>query len=581
MVLAALANQPRWPVAGRHQCLPGAGAASGTGKKCERRGFRRASLDSSLGSCGCRCGVPGSCPGKSVNTAVLPGLGDSGEMGAMEQSAAELRGMVLRAWREHAGMSRARLAEAIPASAASVSMWESGTRGARNSPAADYVRVLGLGEYESMALVDMCFAAGSVTMTVPRTRWAHNFQAPPTPVWAWLRPSAVGADGVTNLTVANWWGEALQGSVTISCGPGGVLLQYPTAVTNPPLEATLSAPGWADFGRGVILAGVAAGVGATLIDARRIIASSTPLDPPLDADEQRETRRSGAFKSARRLVARLDVSWRVFAPHLGMIKPRHDTYSLDGSSFQPTTWPGTVVTREDGTVERQALLSGAQLRAVREGRGLSREEVTRQVSSVLPGHVLSTHALEMLEKTGKLPDADGVIAALDHVYQCDGRLGIDRVFDSRSAHPLPGKPYTVTFPVFYTGPVWVQATGRDGNDVGTVDLTWGPWRRRQRVRSGMLLTTRKSWPDAVPLTVTVPRGWLVSAGIGAAPTAADISHGWHPVSLRAALAMLRDGVDAIITSQQIPLAERNGQPERPASAASGGGAGRDGAVESR
>jgi hypothetical protein len=161
----------------------------------------------------------------------------------------------------------------------------------------------------------------------------------------------------------------------------------------------------------------------------------------------------------------------------------------------------------------------------------------------------------MLEKTGKLPDVDGVIAALDHVYQCDGRLGIDRVFDSRSAHPLPGKPHTVVFPAFYTGPVWVQATGHDGNDRAIVDLTWGLWRRRQRVHSGMLLTTRKAEQDAVPLAIEVPAGWRVCAGIGAAPTAADVNHGWHPVSIRAALVMLRAGVDAIIASQKIPLAK--------------------------
>ena len=336
-------------------------------------------------------------------------------------------------------------------------MWESGTRGARSSPAADYARVLGFGEYESMALEDMCFAAGSVTMTIPSTRWARNFQAPPTPAWAWLRPSAVGEDGVTSLTATNWWGEALQGSITVNCGPGGVLLQYPSTVTNPPLEVTLTVPGWVDFGRGVIPGGVAASLGAMLIDARRIIAFSRPIDPPLDLDHRREARRSGTFARARRLAARLDLSWRMFTPHLGMLKPQHDAHSLDGSSIQPTTWPGAAVARGDGTVERQALMSGAQIRAVREGRGLSREDAARQVSALNPAHLLSTYALEMLEKTGKLPNVEGVIAALDHVYQFDGRLGIDRVFDSRSAHSLPGKPHTVVFPAFYTGPVWVQA----------------------------------------------------------------------------------------------------------------------------
>jgi hypothetical protein len=123
-------------------------------------------------------------------------------------------------------MSAARLAAAIPASAASVSMWESGARGARVSPAADYIRVLRLGRYESMTLEDMCFAAASVTVTAPRTRWAQNFQAPPAPAWAWLRPADTADGRPARLTVTNWWGETQQGSITLTCMPGGLLLQY-------------------------------------------------------------------------------------------------------------------------------------------------------------------------------------------------------------------------------------------------------------------------------------------------------------------------------------------------------------------
>jgi hypothetical protein len=130
-----------------------------------------------------------------------------------------------------------------------------------------------------------------------------------------------------------------------------------------------------------------------------------------------------------------------------------------------------------------------------------------------------------------VPNVAGVVAALDHVYRCDGRLGIDQVFDSIAQQASADNQFTVRFPGYYVGPTWIHATGRNANDIGVVDLIWGPW-RRQRIRSGMLITTRKALADGPPLIVAIPPGWRVVVGIGAAPTAADINHGWHPVSIR-------------------------------------------------
>jgi IS4 transposase len=217
-------------------------------------------------------------------------------------------------------------------------------------------------------------------------------------------------------------------------------------------------------------------------------------------------------------------------------------------------WPGEVVTDSLGNVERQALVSAAQLRALREGRGLSREQVVTDVNTLDPLNPVTAHAIETMEATGKFPDVPRVVAALDHVYGCDGRLGLDRVFDSVAVQPDKGNKYAVRFPAYYVGPIWVQATGRDANDTGVVDLIWGSWRRRQRVRSAMLLTTRKARSDSVPLVVAIPRGWRVVAGTGAAPTAVDVNHGWHPVTFKAGVAMLREGVDAILASQGVPIA---------------------------
>jgi hypothetical protein len=70
----------------------------------------------------------------------------------------------------------------------------------------------------------------------------------------------------------------------------------------------------------------------------------------------------------------------------------------------------------------------------------------------------------------------------------------------------------------------------------------------------MLITTRKALADPLPLIVTIPQGWRVIAGIGAASTATDINHGWHPVSIRAAIRLLRDGIGTIRGTQEIPFA---------------------------
>jgi hypothetical protein len=282
-----------------------------------------------------------------------------------------------------------------------------------------------------------------------------------------------------------------------------------------------------------------------------MVTFSMPVDPPLSTDHQKEART--VLGRARDVALSIGLGWRIFAPHAGMIRPHHAAHSLDGSNLQPTTWPMEMVTDSDGYAARQALVPAAQLRALREGRGMSREEVVHAINALDPLNPVTARMIEAMEATGRIPDRRGMVAALDHIYRCDGRLGLDRIFDSLTARLAQDNRYRIVFPAYYVGPVWLQPTGHDANDVGLIDLTWGPWRRRQRVRSAMLITTRKAIPDATPLIVGIPSGWRVIAGTGAAPTAADINHGWHPVSIRDGIAVLRAGVEAVIASQKIPM----------------------------
>ena len=61
----------------------------------------------------------------------------------MTEDTANLRGRMLRAWREHAGLSSSELAEAIPVRRAAVSMWESGMRARRAAASVDMVKLIG------------------------------------------------------------------------------------------------------------------------------------------------------------------------------------------------------------------------------------------------------------------------------------------------------------------------------------------------------------------------------------------------------------------------------------------------------
>ena len=394
----------------------------------------------------------------------------------MERSAAELRGEGLRAWRLHAGLSSAELARRLPAAPASVTMWETGARASRASSRMPQIRAIAekleLPADEAVALEDMWFAAGSVTLGFPRTRWAHNFPDPPGLAWAWLRPGLVGEDGSAVLTASGWWSEALQGTLKVSCGAAGMLLQFPTTIPNPPLEVSFAVAGWADFGRGRVPAEVASHCGALLMDARDIIGFSPPRDAPLHPEDEREV--SSALDSARRLAADLGLGWRIFAPHIGMIKPRHLTHALDGSSLQPTAWPGNAVIGSDGSIERQALMSAAQLRDVREGRGLSRQQVADQASRLNPLNPITARTIEIMETTGRLPNVAGVVAALDHVYRCDGRLGIDQVSTRSRNRQAQAIGLRSAFPV--------TTSGRSGSTL------WGvaPMKSASSISSGAL-----------------------------------------------------------------------------------------------
>lgn len=460
---------------------------------------------------------------------------------------AKVPGQVLRAWRGFAGLSAAELARAISVERSMVSMWESGERGRRSAAGLGTVERIAqcfastaahFTDQHAKAMVGMWSAAASVEAIPARTVWFHNFPEPPGPVWIWLRSHP----GNTDLQVTLEVGPFDQ-TLVMPDAAGGVIVHAPTSIPNPPLKVTFAEPGWIDCGTGLVAPEVADELGVAMVDTRDIIGRHPPRLPPLD------NRSAGELHSAlsliREISKKFQVSWALVAPHIGEpLRPDHPAYALDGESVELAARAGDPVLDTKGAIVSQLMMPPSQTRDVREGRGLSRAAAAERATALDASHPLNDRNLEALECVGRIPAAACALARLDMVYRTDGRLGIDRTFSSR-AHTGAVGQFTLEFPEYWQGHVWLQTHGPTPGETCTVELVWGPWRRRQRVRSGGVLTTRKAAPGSSPLNVRLPKHWHLTAGTGAVPTALDINVGWRPTNPAAAWSLVRDTVKSI------------------------------------
>jgi transcriptional regulator with XRE-family HTH domain len=454
-----------------------------------------------------------------------------------------LRGAVIRAWREYSGVGQRELARLMNVSPGAVSMWESGQRATRSVArlplVADIASELGLASEDAQALGDMWLAAASVTALKPRSSWAHNYQWPSGPGWVWLRcpePSAT-------LAVSGWWSDPLQGELKMDVGAAGVFIQFPRTIPNPPLEIVFDeSVGWADFGRGAIPAGVAERLGATVLDARSLARPVKPFEPPLPGHVF--ARLIEPIRGFKAVAQQFGPAWDLIRPHFGIARfdrPPHEAADALG----PRTAAAGIEVDGSGWIVSQAIADPDQFRLIRLARGLSREAAAGQVTEMSPDHPLTASVLRAYEETGAVPAVEQVFSRLDAAFGTDGWFGLDVTHDSRSRYGRDG----IAFPGYWQGPVWLQARAPEEDAVGLVDLVWGPWRRRQYVLSGTVLTTRKAARDMSPLGYEVPAGWQVRGGVGAVPTALDVNHGWYPKDIRASLSLLTTHVRAITTDR--------------------------------
>jgi hypothetical protein len=459
------------------------------------------------------------------------------------------RGTVLRVWREHAELLQATVARAAGLSDAALSAWERGERGVDLVKARDprrAVRAIGERLGAPDALPALWAAVGSVTALPARSTWQHNFAPSGGPCWAWVRcPSGCEATAI--------WG-IVHGRAQVPAGPGGLLVQFPASVNNPPLEALLSSPGWVDTGLGEVPPDVAYALGAEWVDARRM---QVPRNVArLFVGPSRVAELGLAMRALRGASDRFRVRWELIAPHaLDSLWPAAPAYPLDGADVASTSRPADPEVDDTGAVVRQALLTGTRLQALRTARGFPRQGTAEEVTALDPSSPCSRSAMQRLEDDGVLPRAALVLARLDTVFTAGGRVGVERVA-AQQAGRWRGAPsglwrWRVDFPGWWCGPVWLQTVAPSGPRQETVlHLEWGPWGRRQRVTGGLVVTTRKApapdgHPSSEPLFAGLPAGWRLVAGVGAVPTALDVGAGWRPQSALAALRLVEGAVQAV------------------------------------
>lgn len=468
----------------------------------------------------------------------------------MQIEPAELRGRVLRAWRSYANVSASDLARRAHLARSSITMLERGQRGRILLPehGIDALAAgLQLQHQHAVALKDMWAAAGSVAYAPPRKVWAHNFALPAGPAWVWMRASApatndldapVDAGTAVKPSASLWWGEPFQATVDFAAADlsriplGGLVITTPVTIPNPALEVRFDRAAWADFGRGVIPEQVAAALGMDVLDGPRLTQQVRGTLGALSREEAAIL--APPFAKLRDLLNDLQVGWSIVAPHLSIARSDREAHALDGSMLTPQNLRGDFVSGSNPALITQLYMTPLQLKEMRHACGLSRHTAAVLATKLDPQHPVSERSIVTLESGERLPTERHLIPRLDIVYGADGRLGATRT-DSVAA----GGRQRIVFPRWWQGPVWFQTT-RPGNpgDRGILDLVWGPWRRKQWVRSGEVVAARQAVGESVPVIATPPDGWILTAGLGAPPAARDINHDWWPVSLRAAVSML-------------------------------------------
>ena len=120
------------------------------------------------------------------------------------------------------------------------------------------------------------------------------------------------------------------------------------------------------------------------------------------------------------------------------------------------------------------MLRPEQVQALRAARGFSRQQAADAANAQQllagpngPAAEISREGIRRLEAGGPVPTADLALARLGTVYSADGRLGVERIFDSNGNWTSLHRSswiHKIRFPTWWTGPVWLQPIAPEGAD---------------------------------------------------------------------------------------------------------------------
>ena len=406
-------------------------------------------------------------------------------------------GSLLRVWRTRAGLSQAAVAASLHTSIGALSMWESGARRINLA----YLWELDVLYEADGALVDLVRAVDSTKGLAPRTRWAYNPQGPSRPHWAWMRP-APGRRRVDSLLL---WG-AFAFDCSDDCDDRGLIVISPISMPNPPVWVHLREPGWVDFGQGSVPDALPAPTLNALTVARLSTGGQSPVGlvaPPIVDRFRRDPEFAAAVSDF--FGQKEDLIRQVF------------------SATEPKTYVSNLTTGPDGPLYDSPPFDRRQYRALREARGLSQAEAALLATELLPDQPVSDDQIRVIERDGN-PQARWLRSRLDMIYRADGYCGTEEVEVTGAR-----SPFTVAFPRFWIGPVWVTLLSDRPTGAGSLQLKFGKNTKAIIARPGTTVTCRRAVPDIGPLDVSCPPGWRLRAGMGAHPEARDVNWGWRTV----------------------------------------------------
>ncbi len=329
----------------------------------------------------------------------------------------------------------------------------------------------------------------------PDTVWRHN-PGGTGPHWAWIRPA--GDDDRPFMATVRIGPFAAD--YTPPPGRVGGIIWSAAAPVNPATQIELSRPGWVDFGRGR----VPGSLGVSVTD----IVEATRFDDP--GHDHAFGVGIGIIERAGRHRPRwlLEVADATGAPVELLREAVQYVKTMTGSAQQVQTGPIAQPSHQ---------WDGPSYAVLREQRRYSQRDVVSILARDRNPLGLGRSALDRFEN-GANVRVPLLAARLDRLYQGDGRTGY---------WPVPvaaGEVVdAVEFPSWWVGPVWLSFRGPGS---GRCTLEWAPWRKPLQVASGGVVEIRRSSETSEPLTVHIPSGWVLTAGIGRHPAAVDANEHW-------------------------------------------------------